>query len=1031
MDKFLCKRKLNLLAFLAIFIGLHFIPHISFAQQTPPSTINSTLNGKVVDNRTGEPLPGAVITIKGTTHAVSADASGSFRFATGQTFPYTLSVSYIGYKKQEVVVDGSPVTIRLTENVNELAEIVVSDSYSTQSKKSYTGSATVVKGATLENRPLSSPQLALQGQIAGLGVAVTSGQPGANVQVRLRGLGSTALSSNPLYVIDGMIINAGDLSRLTSGVNNSSNVLAGLNADDIESYTVLKDASATSIYGSRGSNGVIIITTKRGKAGKAQVSFDAEIGGTSSIPLPDAGQPLNGEQFATLFTEGLRNAGTYTPQQIADLADSYGFNSGKTTNWQDVIHRNGRQQQYNVSVRGGNENTRTFFSLGYFDQQATIIGSGLKRINGLLNVDQRISNRINVTAGLNVSNVDQLSPVGSTGSWANPVFAASILRPFQRAYNDDGSINSSSSGNTGFVAHYNPLWIADNDKHTLSQTRALGNVTVNWKIWDQLGFTSYASIDYNVLEELQFDNPVLGNSQSSNGAAADAYNRYFNWLVRNQLDYRFNFTQAEDIYLDLTAGYEAQKYSRYELRATGTGFPLTQPDLNSLANAATPTLASGSPSGSSFNSIYFRGSTNYKNLYSLSASFRRDASSVFGLNNQYGNFWSIGGAWNIDGESFFEDQKILSSAKFRTSYGTTGNAQGIGDYAAQPLAGYGSNYGGGNGQNYNGVGNPDLQWEQQKKFDVGADIGFFSDRLVFNIDYYRNDIYKLIQQVSISMTTGFANIPYANSGSMLNTGLELAIRGVPIKTRDFTWNTSFNIAFNKNRVTDVGGNTSVINGNYYFQKGYDYYTYYTRLYAGVNPDNGEALWYTDDLHGQTTNDYNKAARVPYKSATPKYFGGFNNMLSFKGLSLSAEFYYNFGNYILDGWSTRFYDGNYYTFNKYQREFDNRWTTPGQVTDVPKYIAGGGAGGQNQSQAYSSRFLYKGDFIKLKNITIGYDLKKIPYFHHITAISKFYLYVRGTNLWRKTYDEQLPYDPESGTVTIPQFKTYTFGLNVGF
>ncbi|SCC51451.1 TonB-linked outer membrane protein, SusC/RagA family [Chitinophaga costaii] len=1016
---------------LVAFAVLLCIRPLVYAQQSPVSIINSKLEGKVVDERTGDPLPGAVVIIKSTTHAVSTDASGNFRFATGQKFPYVLIVSYIGYKKQEVVVNGGPVTVRLAENVNELSEIVVNDTYSSQSKKSYTGSAAIVKGATLENKPLSSPQLALQGQVAGLGVAVTSGQPGANVQVRLRGLGSTALSSNPLYVIDGMIVNAGDLSRLTSGINNSSNALAGLNADDIESYTVLKDASATSIYGSRGSNGVIIITTKKGKVGKAQVNLDAETGNTSTIPLPAAGQPLNADQFSTLFIEGLRNAGTYTPDQIAALAESYGFNSGKTTNWQDIIHRTGRQQQYNVSVRGGNENIKVFLSLGYFDQQATIIGSALKRVNGLLNVDQRISKNISVAAGLNVSNVNQLSPVGTTGSWANPVFAASILRPFQRAYNDDGSINSSSSSNTGFVAHYNPLWIAAYDKHTLSQTRALGNLNVNWHIWDQLRFSSYASIDYNVLEEIQFENPILGNSQSSNGSASNAYNRYFNWLLRNQLDYRFNFSKAQDFYLNLTAGYEAQKYSRYELRASGTGFPLTQPDLNALANAATPTLASGSSSGSTFNSVYFRGSSNYKNRYSLSATFRRDASSVFGLDNQYGNFWSIGGAWNIDGERFFENQPILSTAKFHTSFGTTGNAQGIGDYAAQPLASYGSNYGGGNGQNYNGVGNPDLQWEQQKKFDLGVDAGLFEDRLIFNVDYYHNNIYKLIQQVSISMTTGFANIPYANSGSMLNKGVELSVRGIPVKTKSFNWNASFNIAFNNNHVTDVGGNTSVINGNYYFQKGYDYYTYYTRLYAGVNPDNGEALWYTDGTRTKTINDYNKAARVPYKSATPKYFGGFSNTFYYKGIALNVDFYYNFGNYIVDGWSTRFYDGNYYTFNKYQRTYNNRWTTPGQVTDVPKYIAGGGSGGQNQSQAYSSRFLYKGDFIKLKNFTLGYDLKKLPYLQHSTAISKLYVYVRGTNLWTKTYDKKLPYDPESGTVTIPQFKTYTVGLNVGF
>lgn len=1029
MDIFIRKKTfynpLKLLALLLFFIQ----PALVSAQNEPPAVINSKLEGQVLDAATKQPLPGASVSILGTTHSVSTNIDGHFNFVTGQKFPYTLIITFIGYERQEVIANGSPVQILLKERINQLNEVVIVDGYSTQVKKSYTGSATTIKGSDNENKPFSTPLAALQGEVPGLSVALTSGQPGANAQVRLRGLGSTALNSNPLYVIDGMIINAGDLSRLTAGVSNSSNVLAGLNENDIESFTVLKDAAATAIYGSRGSNGVIVITTKKGKSGKVQVNFDTEVGRTQNIALPEAGRPLNAEQFSTLFIEGLRNAGTYTPAQIATLAESYGFNSGKTTDWQDLIHRNGKQQQYNISVRGGNENTKVFASAGYFNQEATTIGSSLKRLTGLLNIDQKISNRISFTTGLNASNVFQNSPVGSTGSWANPVFAASILRPFQLAYNDDGSLNSSSSSNTGFVAHYNPLWIEANDKHTLSQTRVLGNTTLTWNIWDKLKFTSYGSIDYDVLEESQFYNPILGDGQSSNGSATDAYTRYYNWLVRNQLDYRFNIPHVQDFYVDLAAGYEAQSSHQYVLAATGTGFPLTQTDLTSLNNAATPTSVSGAPASYDFNSVYFRASASYKNTYAISGSFRRDGSSVFGKNNRYGSFWSLGGAWNIDQEKFFANQSVISTAKLRISYGTTGNAQGIGNYAAQPLASYGSNYTSGNGQNYSGVGNPDLTWEKQKKFDVGVDIGFFNDRLAFTVDYYQNDIYALIQAVSISRVTGFSSVPYANSGSMQNRGFELGIKGIPVKIKDFTWTSSFNIATNHNEVTSVGANATTANGNYYFAQGSDYYTYYTRLYAGVDPANGTALWYTDGSKTATTTDYSAALRVPYKSATPKYFGGFSNTFNYKGITLTGDFYYNFGNYIADGWSTRFYDGAYYTFNKYQREFTNRWTTPGQVTDVPKYIAGGGV--QSNSQAFSSRFLYKGDFIRLKNASLGYDFRKLPVFKNLQGISKLYIYVRGTNLWTKTYDEQLPYDPESGTVTIPQFRTYTLGINVGF
>jgi TonB-linked SusC/RagA family outer membrane protein len=1030
MDIFTHKKKLKHLIQLAAAFLFLLSPFFAIAQKELPATIHSKLEGVVLDLATKQPLPGAVVKIAGTTHSVATDNNGKFNFVTGQSFPYTLVVTYVGYESKEVQANGSPVEIYLKDKTGELSEVQVTDGYFTQAKKSYTGSATTISGATNENKPYATPLSALQGEVAGVNVTLTSGQPGAAVQVQIRGVGSTALNSNPLYVVDGMIINTGnggDLARLASANGSSSNVLSGINQDDIESITVLKDASATAIYGSRGSNGVIVITTKKGKAGKTQVEFDTEVGGTINIPLPAAGQPLNASQFATLFIEGVTNAGN-TPAQVSALATSYGLYSGQSNNWQDLVHKDGSQQQYNVSVRGGNENTKIFASAGYFEQQATTLNSNLKRINALLNIDQRISKRIGFTTGINLSNVYQNTPVGSVGSWANPVFASEILRPFQLAYNPDGSINSSSSSNIGFPAHYNPLWIAAHDKHGLSQTRILFNTTLNWNIWDQLKFSSYVSVDYNAITESQFENPVLGDAQSSNGQANEDYTRYVNTLARNQLDYRYDISGIRDFYVTAAIGYEAQKSDEYTLSASGIGFPLTQTSLNALANAATATAASSNTTDITFTSLYARVSSNYQNLYSISGSFRRDGSSVFGANNRYGDFWSIGGAWNIDGQEFFKKQEIFSSSKLRVSYGKTGNAQGIGAYSAQPLSTYGSNYTTGNGQNYNTVGNQNLTWESANKFDIGADIGFLGNRLTLTADYYRDLINGLIQQVPISGTTGFNTVPYANVGNMQNVGYELGIKGIVIKTNNFTWTSSFNTSVNKNKITQLA-NGAGANGNYYLQVGYDYHTYYTPLWAGVNPADGTALWYTDNTKTKTTTNYALAAKEPYKTGTPKLFGGFNNTFNFKGITLAVDFYYDFGNYTEDYWSTRFYDGSYYTFNKYQREFTDRWTTPGQVTDVPKYIAGGGT--QSSSSAYSSRFIYNASFIRLKNASLGYDFKKLGVLKNVPGISKLYIYARGTNLWTKTYDDRLPYDPETGAVTIPAFRTYTLGVNVGF
>lgn len=1012
--------------FLLIVTGLLYLlfsPHSANSQTRFSADKVQELQGWVRDS-TGAPLAGVSVTAAGVFGGTQTDKGGHFTLKVPPK-GRALHFSIVGYHTRIVPLNGgSEYSVRLDADNKQLTEVIVTDGYFTQAKKSYTGAATTISGIENENRPAASPLVALQGEVAGLNIAVPNGQPGANVTVRLRGLGSTALNSNPLYVVDGMIINAGDLSRLTT----TSSVVAGINSDDIADITVLKDASATAIYGSRGSNGVIVITTKKGRVGKVQVGLDAEFGRTNNIPLPAAGQPMNGPQFATLFVEGLNNTGTYTPAQVTTLANSYNI-YGKSNNWQDLVHRNGSQQQYNVSVRSGNENTKLFASAGYFEQQATTLNSSLKRFTALFNIDQKVSKRISFSSGLNVSNVYQPTPDGGAGDWANPIFASEILRPFQLAYNADGTLNSSNTGNLGFTAHYNPLWIAAKDKYLLSQTRALGNTSLKWNIWDQLRFTSFVSIDYDVLEESRYNNPILGDGSTASGLNYEYYTRYFNWLTRNQLDYRYIIGADRNFYIDAAVGYEAQKSAQFLENAAGSGFPLTQTSLTALANAATPTAASQSTSNYSFNSLYSRVSLNFQNRYSLSSSFRRDGSSVFGANNRYGDFWSVGGAWNIDQENFFRTlpTRVFSGAKLRVSYGTNGNAQGIGNYAAQALASYGSNYTTGNGQNYNTVGNADLTWESSKKFDAGVDIGFFGDRLNLSVDYYHNLIDRLIQSVVISETTGFSNIPYENSGAMVNRGEEIAIKGIPVRTKDFTWTTSFNIAFNHNEVTKLG-NASGQNGNYYLQKGYNYNTWYTRLYAGVDASNGSALWYTDGTRSKTTTSYAAAAYVPYKTSTPKFFGGFSNSFNYKGIVLTGDFYFNAGNYVQDYWSSRFYDGAYYTFNKYQREYRKRWTTPGQVTDVPKYIAGGGT--QSTSNSFSTRFLYKGDFIRLKNLSLGYDLKNVRIVRQWAGVSKLYLYARATNLWTKTFDDRLPFDPESGTVTIPQYRTYTLGLNVG-
>jgi len=994
------------------------------------------ITGRVIGADDGAPLPGVSVSIKGTSRGSTTNVDGQFviNASPGEILQFT----FIGFNTVTVpITAANNYLVKLQSDTKLLNEVVVVDSYGAQAKKSYTGASSTVNGQENENKPFSSPLQALQGEIPGLNVSSFSGQPGANIQVRLRGVGSIGSGSNPLYVIDGAIVNAGDISSLAT----TTSILSGLNDDDIESITVLKDASATSIYGSRGSNGVIVITTKKGKPGKTQVRFDAETGNTTNMPVPEAGRPATAAQYATLFREGLTNAG-FPAATVNSLAASYGLN-GPSNDWYSLVTRRGQQQQYNASVSGGGDNTRVFSSLGYFKQDATTIGSSLRRITGLINIDHSISKRITLDINANISNVNQNTPF-TGGAFASPVLAAYFLRPFQLAKNPDGSINTDVTTNTGFNQIYNPLYEVAHNKKDQSETRALGTGTIKWNIWDQLNFTSFASVDYVVLEEDQFDNPLIGDGAATNGQGFDNYTRVFNYSVRNQLDYRYNIPSIENFYVDATAGYEAQQSAAYFIVAQSNGFPLTQPLLTESINAATPIAGHATFSNYTFDGFYSRVNLNFQNKYSLSGSFRRDGSSEFGSNQPYGDFYSVGGAWNIDQESFFKNQHIFSSVKLRSSIGTTGNAQFSSTntisnvYIAQTTAGYNNNYAGNNGQNFNNLGNPNLTWESSQKFDLGLNFGFFTDRLVFDADYYHNNINKLIQNVPITLTSGFGSI-ISNIGAMVNKGFEFDIKGVPVKSRDFRWTTDFNISLNRNTVTALYNNAAAVTANStHTEVGKDLYTWYARLYAGVDPANGDALWYTDATRTKTTDDYNAAPRIDSRQADPKAFGGFFNTFNYKGIIFTAEFYYNYGNYIeASGYDQYLTDGEFLTFNKYQYIYTNRWTHPGQITNVPKYVYGGITlpdGSANQENQFSDRFLYNGSFIRLKNLTIGYDLKDLAFLKSL-GVSKLYLYGRATNLWTKTYDKNLTVDPEVGisgigNLEIPQVKTFTIGLNVG-
>ncbi|WP_158796396.1 TonB-dependent receptor [Pedobacter sp. L105] len=1005
-----------------LILSLFVMVCIAISAMAQDRTVSGTVRGK--DD--GLPIPGVNVKVKGTRLGATSGSDGTYRIGNVPQGS-TILFSFIGYDAKEVELGSTKVIdVVLTLNSKQLGEVVI-NGYGSQTRSSVTGAVSQVKSGDLENKDFTSLDQSLQGKVVGLQSTGSSGQPGALQDVRIRGIGSITANASPLYVIDGIIINSGDLSRNTT----TANALAGLNANDIESVNVLKDASASAIYGSRAANGVIVITTKQGKAGKTKVTLDAEFGSTKPGKLPDAGKSLTTDQWRTLTAEGILNnpsfatANGITSGNVNDYVNNtLGAGTGVNTNWLDVVQRNGRQEQYNLGISGGTDNTQFHISGGYFKQQGTIIASDFNRYSLNMDVKTKVNDQLSFSTTLIIGATGQHSPSGGS-AFSNPISASQFLLPFLNPYNADGSYNIDPV--TFPANNYNPLYNAANNTSALNQLKGLGTVSGEYKILDNLKFTSRIGVDYNNLEENNYWNPTYGDGQGYGGLSSRYYTRYFNWTWSNLADYHLDVNHDNTWVANVKAGYEAQKSQYYYSSVTATGFPANTA-INVPSGGATPLEASGSNEDYTVASLLSLADFSYKGKYVISGSFRRDGSSRFGAANRYGDFWSVGGSWNAQQEDFIKQLTWINTLKVRASYGLTGNAN-IGNYNWRQLYSYGYNYNGLGGTAPTSVGNNNLTWETNKQLDLGLDLSVLKDRLSFTFDYYNRDATNLLLNQPTSLTTGFSSFTN-NVGSMRNRGTEFSVSGTPVIAGDFKWQAGFNIAHNVNKVLSLVDGKDIISGAYINRVGLDVQTFYLRQWAGVNPANGSPLWYTDASRTTTTSNYNAAALVANKSASPKVFGSFTSSFSYKGFSLDGMLYYNFGNYVQDAWARYTQsDGANTSFNRVASQLD-AWSKPGDITNTPIYIYNN----TNNSSRASSRFLYKGDYVRLRELTAAYQFPKEILTK--TKLSSLRVYVRGTNLLTWVRDKNLPFDPEQGVISQGNFniaipKVFTVGLNVGF
>lgn len=763
---------------LTILLLFFFAMQISFAQ-------GRVVTGVVTSAEDGTTLPGVTIQVKGTTTGVTTDMDGAYQI-TVPNANSVLEFSFIGFKHQDFVVgQNSTINVALELDLVGLEEVVVIG-YGTSTKEALTGAVEVVGSEKFDMVPVASLESSLQGGVVGLQMNSNDGQPGAATQIRIRGIGSINASSAPLYVIDGIPVQTGAISE--TGFDNggrSSNIMSTINPNDIESLSVLKDASATAIYGSRGANGVILITTKGGKSGKAKINFNAQIG-FSDNAYNGRHEALNADQYTTLFLEGYMNKGETLAEAQARF-DNY-FPNPANTNWLDEIMRTGVTQQYNVDVSGGANGISYFASVGYYDQEGVLIGTDFQRLSSRLNIKAELTDKLTITNNITVGRTESNGTSDGT-AWDNPMYGAYLVAPVVPVYDEQGRYYADHKG--FFMGGANPVGRLLEDERWQKQTRILDNLSASYKFREDLTFKSAWSFDLVGIHEFEFENARYGDGRRVGGRSNEASINAVNWIGTQTLNYNTIF--GEDHSFDALMGYEAQKYDRRAVQARGEGFP--NPTLRTLASAANPTLAWSSGTQYSFVSMFSRFSYNYQGKYYATASFRRDGSSRFGTEKRWGNFWSVGGSWRVTQEDFMADVNWINDMKLRVSYGITGNAS-IGNFDAMALYGFGYDYAGLPGSAPSNVGNPLLTWEGQSTLDIGVDL-FLFDRLSATLTYFNRKNSDLLLDRPLSTTTGFDSNTQ-NVGDMQNSGIEIEMNASIIKSADLNWDLGFNVTMMKN-----------------------------------------------------------------------------------------------------------------------------------------------------------------------------------------------------------------------------------------
>lgn len=1039
-------KKIGLLLALLVFAGINIL----YAQ-------NMRVTGTVTSAEDGTGIPGATVKVKGGTTGVVTDADGKYSISVNANA--TLVFSFVGTKTQEIQVTGQNVIdVKLQSDVVGLDEVVVVG-YGVMKKKDVTSSISQVKGGDISNLASPSFDQQLAGRAAGVQITQPSGVLGESPVMRIRGVNSISSGTEPLIVIDGVPVSSGNSGMLYA----KNNALSDINPSDIESFEILKDGAATAIYGSRASNGVVLITTKKGKKGKLSFNYDAYAGWSNASKLPKL---LNAEQFVEITDEKYANYGGESPARLDD--------NKTNTKWTDYVFHTGFQHSHNFSAAGGNDKSNYYFSVGYTNQEGITVGNKLERFSLRANLDHQFTDWAKFGVNISGSRQQVNGLVEGSNSLSDVMFSTIRMLPNVAVYNANDAtgfnVDASNRKALGRGANLsvidnsipNIMWLLKNNVNRSTSYRALTSTYMELKLIDELRFKTQIGVDLQLVDDYMKWSPESGDGYSYGGLIEQVYTPSYRWNWQNILSYNKKIGENN---IDLTAVQEYTKYKYNYIDASVHGMS----DAAFMDNIITGTYANQEVNGgiqsNGLASYLFRANYNYAGKYFIGGSVRTDGLSKLPKDNRWGTFYGVSAAWKVSEEKFWKEfvPGSISDFRLRGSYATVGNQNINGNY---PYMGTykAIKYGSQTGIAFNNTSNPSLKWESQKITDLGFDMGLLSGRFNFSFAWWKKDNSDIVLDAPTAPSYGIpGNTISKNIGSISNTGLEFTLGGTIISNKDFSWNANLNFSTQKNKVEKLVNGEDMVGKFTIVREGQSMNAIYGYRYAGVNKANGNPMYYKADgsivqfdLMGnydyavydpKNPSDVSQSASLSATSdkailgtSLPKWFGGFENNLKYKNLDLSLFFRFSGGNKIMNASRQDLLNMD---FANNGTEILGRWKSVSEPGDgkTPLICYGQGAVLNNEQEA-SSRFVEKGDFLKLSNVTLGYTLPKDLLLKF--GIEKFRVYAQVQNVFTLTKYKGL--DPEVFTAVSdtdfkdsfgvdwngkPQQRIFSVGVNLGF